>query len=135
MIDRLGLHHHHAIKAGETCSFALMEYLARDVFDVAAQQGVAQPFALATVLECRNNPAFFPAPKGAATGFSVGLAAGKAREVLHMRIDYRNTHVLKLGQWQGRKTVPDLAAARRRHVDALRAATGRADFAAGVFAP
>jgi hypothetical protein len=128
LIGRLGLlHHFHG-----PGKFALMEYLAQDVIDTAANRGVARPFALGTVLECRNNPAFFPAPRGGRTGFAVGLDADAARELLHMRIDYLPTHVVKLGQRTGPKPVPDLAAARLRHAGWVRTVANRPDFGSGV---
>ena len=133
MIERLGLLHYFPLGAGDTYHFALMEYMVDDVFKQTAATGIAQPFALATVLECRNNPAFFPVPRLASHGFTLDLAVGGprapvVREVLHARIDYVHKHVVRFGKWSGPKLMPDLAAARERHVAWLHGETGRGDF-------
>ncbi|MDF3063864.1 MAG: hypothetical protein K0S06_3973 [Microvirga sp.] len=133
VIDRIGLYHYFPIEDGQTYSFALMEYTAAEVFSHARPKGLNRPFALATVLECRNNPAFFPVPRGAASGFTVDLSPGPppsstVREVLHVRLDYGKQHVLRFGQLPGPAAKPDLAGSRARHLAGLRAATGRDDF-------
>jgi hypothetical protein len=133
VIDRMGLYHHFPIADGETYSFALMEYAAEEVFSQAGPRSIDRPFALATVLECRNNPAFFPVPRGAASGFTVDLSAAPlagptVREVLHVRLDYGKQHVLRFGQLPGPAAKPDLAASRARHLAGLRATTRRHDF-------
>ena len=123
---------------GMTYHFALMEYMVDEVFKQIAARGIAQPFALATVLKCRNNPAFFPVPRHSSHGFTLDLAAGGprapvVREVLHTRIDYVHKHVVRFEKWSGPKPSPELAQARRRHGAWLRGDTGRMDF--GVRAP
>jgi hypothetical protein len=132
LIDRMGLLHHYPHEDGNSYSFALMEYTAAEVIAQAAPQGITHSFALATVLECRNNPAFFPVPKAAANGFTVDLRARSpalslVREILHARIDYSWKHVKRLEQWTG-APVPDIEAARERHRTVLRRETGRPDF-------
>jgi hypothetical protein len=112
-----------------------MEYTALEVFAQARPKALDRPFALATVLECQNNPAFFPVPRGAASGFTVDISSGAAslpavREILHVRLDYRNQHVVRFGRLSGPETTPDLALSRERHLMALRAMTGRPDFGA-----
>ena len=139
MIRRLGLLHYFPLSATERFSFALMEYTAAEVFRQAGPKGIGQPFAVATVLECCNNPAFFPAPEGASHGFTVDLSEADprpatVREVLHIRLDYSQHHVVRFGQWPGPKAAPDLVSARNRHVTRLRETTGRNDFGAGLFA-
>ena len=76
IIERLGLLHYFPLGTGMTYQFALMEYMVDDVFKQIAAKGIAQPFALATVLECRNNPAFFPVPRHSSHGFTLDLVAG-----------------------------------------------------------
>lgn len=134
LIDRLGLYHHYPFDAAETYSFALMEYKASDVFALAGAQGVERPFALATVLECRDNPAFFPVPHGTAHGFTVDLRARNphrpsVREILHIRFDYQAPHVARLAQWGG-NGLPDIESSRDRHLATLRGETQRPDFGA-----
>lgn len=132
MIDRMGLYHRYGGGPGETISFALMEYTVKDVFERNRQVDVDRPFAIATALECRNNPAFFPVPQGTNHGFTVDLAERNPprpspREVLHCRFDYEIGDLARLGQWTTTDR-PDLATARARHGDMLRRETGRADF-------
>lgn len=135
LIDRMGLYHHFPVADGQTYSFSLMEYTAGEVISQARPKTIDRPFALGTVLECRNNPAFFPVPRGTANGFTVdispaALTSPTVREVLHIRLDYRNHHVVRFGQLSGPAPTPDLVGSRRRHLAALRAATGRHDFGA-----
>lgn len=131
LIERLGLVHNLPTKAGETHHFALMEYTVEDVFAAAVKLRVARPFAVGSVLECRNNPAFFPVPSGMASGFAVDLGdgtGGPVRELLHVRMDYVHSHVVRFGTISGPKPLPDLTARRSRHLANLRRDTGRNDF-------
>jgi hypothetical protein len=139
IIRRLGLLHYFPLGAGASAHFALMEYTVEDVFRQAAVNGITQPFAIATVLECRNNPAFFPVPKRTEHGFTVDLTRDdprpmSPREVLHARIDYIHTHVIGFSQWLGPKSSPDVSLARRGHADWLRNYTGRSDYASSTAA-
>lgn len=139
LILRMGLYHHFPIADGEIYHFAVMEYDGFAVVSQAEPKNIERPFALGTVLECRNNPAFFPAPRGARNGFTVDLSgdangASTVREVLHIRLDYGKQHVLRFGELTGLAARPDLVAARDRHLAALRSATGRGDFGARPFA-
>jgi hypothetical protein len=132
LIDRMGLYHHYPFDSRQTYSFALMEYTAKDVLAQAKTKGIGRPFAVATVLECQENPAFFPVPKGAAYGFTVDLRERvpkrpNVREILHMRLDYSWKNVSRLAQWGG-MAQPDIEPSRDRHLAALRRDTGRADF-------
>jgi len=135
LILRMGLYHHLPIGDGEQCHFAVMEYSGVEVFSQASPKSINRPFALATVLECRNNPAFFPVPRGTPNGFAVDFLAGTpaagVREVLHIRLDYGKQHVLRFGELTGPAAKPDLVGARERHLAALRSTTGRDDFGAG----
>ena len=132
LIDRMGLYHHYPFDSSQTYSFALMEYTAKDVFDQAGAKGMNKPFAIATVLECQDNPAFFPVPRGTSHGFTVDLRERdprrpSVREILHIRFDYGWRHLSRFEQWGGRD-LPDLASSRDRHLAMLRNDTGRPDF-------
>jgi len=132
LIDRLGLLHFYPYDSRQTYSFALMEYSAAEVFTLAGRSLIDQCFAIATVLECRNNPAFFPMPRGSAQGFAVDLRDHATplpllREILHIRIDYKWDHLKRLGRWTGADQ-PDIEAARARHLAVLRRDTGRTGF-------
>lgn len=132
LIDRMGLYHFYPFDKGQTYSFALMEYTAKDVLAQAKTKGIDRPFAVATVLECQENPAFFPVPKGSRFGFTVDLRERvpprpNAREILHARFDYAWKNVSTLALWDGMPE-PDIGASRDRHLATLRRDTGRADF-------
>ncbi|NVO13556.1 MAG: hypothetical protein HXX10_05910 [Rhodoplanes sp.] len=132
LVLRLGLVHH-VPADGETFRFALMEYTAKDVFEQAKPKRIERPFALATVLESRDNPAFVPVPRGSSNGFTLDLAAPDpyavaVREVLHTRLDYSNRHVLRFGALSGPIPVPDILDVREQHLAALRSTTGRTNF-------
>lgn len=132
LIDRLGLYHHYTSAPGQTHSFMLMEYLAKEVLEQAKPRNIRQPFALATVLECQDNPAFFPVPQNSPHGFAVDLRARIpqppcVRELLHIRFRYNASHVCRLGQWTG-TAIPDIKECRIRHREHLRVATERMNF-------
>jgi len=132
LIDRMGLYHFYPFDSGQTYSFALMEYTAKDILAQATKKGIDRPFAVATVLECQENPAFFPVPKGSQFGFTVDLRERvpprpNVREILHIRYDYSWRNVSKLAQWSG-ASEPDISASRNRHLATVRRDTGRADF-------
>ncbi|MFD2249554.1 hypothetical protein FHS82_004004 [Pseudochelatococcus lubricantis] len=132
IIDRLGLYHHYPFVSGNPYRFALMEYTADEVIKQAHSKGVDRCFSLATVLECQDNPAFFPVPRSTSHGFTVDLRERNpkkpsVREILHIRFDYSWRNVKRLVKWSG-ADVPDIEAARGRHLDTLRTETGRTDF-------
>uniref|UniRef100_UPI0015E10687 hypothetical protein n=1 Tax=Acetobacter aceti TaxID=435 RepID=UPI0015E10687 len=132
LIDRLGLYHHYPFNKTDTYRFALMEYTASEVIQQAHTKKIEQCFAVPTVLECQNNPAFFPVPRSTPHGFAVDLRErnpqrSTVREILHTRFDYSWTHVKRLAEWTG-ADLPDIEAARKRHLEALRQETGCRDF-------
>ena len=126
----MGLYHHYPFDSSQTYSFALMEYTAKNVFDQARAKSMNKPFAIATVLECQDNPAFFPVPRGTSHGFTVDLRERNprrpsVREILHIRFDYPWRHISRLEQWGGRD-LPDIASSRASHIVTLRDAPARA---------
>ena len=128
LCERFGLYHH----LTERGQFALMEYAAADVRAHAEGNGVDRPFALASVLESRENPAFHPVPRATANGFAVDLGKDAAarrlvREILHVRMPYKVAHLKRIGESHVNGK-PDILAARAVHLDRLRAETRRADF-------
>lgn len=132
IIDRLGLYHHYPFVPGTSYRFALMEYTADEVIKQALSNGVSHCFALATVLECQNNPAFFPVPRNSRRGFTVDLRERSPQppgvhEILHIRFDYSWKHVKRLEEWRG-ADFPDVELARGRHRQVLSVETDRADF-------
>lgn len=129
LLARLGLAHLMPRTLAETFHFALMEYTIGEVRKQALTRSVDRPFALATVLESRCSPAFFPVPSGQQFGFAVdlsgpGLGTCGPQEFLHARFDYAAKHVLKLAKLQGPLASPNLKACRERHVNHLRRKSG-----------
>lgn len=119
LIDRLGLYHHYPYHASLTYHFVLAEYLVADVLAQAKAKSLERPFATATLLECQNNPAFYPAPPGASVGFAVDLRRGtppraSVREFLHCRIRYQPQHFVRAAAWSG-NSPPNLLDARHQH--------------------
>ena len=132
LIDRMGLYHHYPFAANQSKFFALMEYSVDEVLTQATAIAISRPFAIATVLECQDNPAFFPVPCGTPHGFTVDLrerdpSRPTVREVLHIRFDYLAKHVSRLEQWSGQE-FPDIEACRERHLLRLRSDTGHQNF-------
>jgi hypothetical protein len=135
--NRLGLGHH-SPAAGERKSFALMEYLVKDVsaeWALVQASGAARPFAVPTVLEAPGSVHFFPAPREAQSSFTLDLSDGGAarppiRELLHVRITYKSQHLMRVGELVGPLPEIKLAAKRDAHLDELRRISGRGDFGA-----
>ncbi len=133
--ERLGLGHF-APAPGEKQSFALMEYKVKDVLDdweALKSRGAERPFAFPTVLEAPGSPHYFPAPTGSAGGFTIDLSEtdrsrASIRELLHIRLNYRLEHLVRVGQLVGPLPELKLSAARDAHLDKLRRQSGRADF-------
>ena len=92
-IDGLGLLHHYPFDPKEPAMFALMEYSAGEVVQQARAKGIEHCFAVPTVLESGNNPAFCPAPMSIGHCYAVNLRERDfigcgIREILHPRFDY-----------------------------------------------
>lgn len=130
-IDCLGLFQNYTQNPKKRKHFALMEYTAAEVIEQARAKGIEHCFALPTVLEALNNPAFCPVPRSTGHGLVVNLRGiatdSPIREILHIRFDYLPRHVKFLGVWHGRDT-PDIMAMRGSHLIRVRGCTGRSDF-------
>lgn len=132
IIDRLGLFHHYPYVSSPTPIFALMEYSAAEVIEQGNAQGIRRCFAIPTVLESQDSPAFMPVPNKTAHGRTVDLRERfphqpSAREILHIRFEYSWDHVKRIKKWPGAET-PEIMSARSRHLPLLRTETGRDDF-------
>lgn len=129
LMIRLGLGHY-ALAPGPR-HYALMEYTVREVMKQAT---VAHPFAVPTVLESRGSEYFYPAPAGTGYGYTVDLAdmspSSPVREFLHIRLDYRPEHLVRVARVTGPATDVDLAAVRDGHLASMRAKCGRPDYGA-----
>ncbi len=135
--NRLGLGHY-SPALGERKSFALMEYLVKDViaeWSLVQKRGAVRPFAFPTVLEAPGSIHFFPSPREAESSFSIDLTNGTAarppiRELLHVRITYKSQHLVRVGELVGPLPKVKLAAKRDAHLDELRRISTRGDFGA-----
>ena len=72
-IDGVGLYHNYPYDLRKPNCFALMEYAASEVIQQARAKGIERCFALPTVLEAWNNPAFCPVPSTSCQGRAVDL--------------------------------------------------------------
>ncbi|GIK80555.1 MAG: hypothetical protein BroJett024_16600 [Alphaproteobacteria bacterium] len=135
--NRLGLGHY-APATGQRQSFALMEYLVKDViaeWRPLEARGALRAFAFPTVLESQGSPHFFPSPRELPSGFTVDLGgAGRPsiREMLHIRITYMPDHLVRVGELVGPLAQVRLGSARDSHLDQIRRDAGRADFGAPI---
>ena len=131
IIDCFGLYHHYPFDPTKPNCFALFEYTAAEVVEQAKRKGIRDCFALPTVFESQNNPAFCPVPRLTGQGRVVNLR-GKClvrlvREILHPRFEYSQQHLIRAGAWNGARN-PDIMPARRRHMVLLREETGRQNY-------
>ena len=129
LMARLGLGHYACAPGAR--HYALMEYTVREVMKQAA---VTRPFVVPTVLESRDSEFFFPAPAGAGFGYTVDLAPRvpptSVREFLHIRLDYRLEHLVRVAAVDGPVLAMSLAAARDSHLAIVRAKCARPDYGA-----
>ncbi|MBF0325252.1 MAG: hypothetical protein HQL42_09275 [Alphaproteobacteria bacterium] len=133
--DRLGLVHHQPTAEHGPLPVALMRYKVEEVVTQARRQGAAHPFAVPTVLDAEMWEVFHPAPRQADYGRTLHLAGDvecehKTSEVLALRIDYKRTHLWKVGAVTSRRK-PDgteLTELRQQHLLCLQYLNDRNDF-------
>ena len=76
--------------------------------------------------------AFCPAPAGTDTGFAIDLSGdqpGSRREVIHPTAPWKAQHLWRAGSITGSVNLGNVPTARGMHIDAVRKASGRPDFA------
>ncbi len=133
--NRLGLGHYDPAD-GQRQTFALMEYLVKDViaeWQPLATRGAERPFAFPTVLDGRASPYFFPSPGNLPSSFAVDLQEpprAPIREMLHIRITYQPHHLVRVGELAGPLPPVTLPAVRDAHLERLRQDAARPDFGA-----
>ncbi len=86
-----------------------------------------------TVLDARPNPQFFPSPAGLPFGRAMPLRddydeTDLVAEVLHARIAYRRSHLVKVARMGAPPVRGDLKALLNHHLLVLRIASGRDDY-------
>ncbi|MEI8396364.1 MAG: hypothetical protein WCF85_16640 [Rhodospirillaceae bacterium] len=139
--DRLGLAHLMPTAKIPAFPVALMRYKVEEVVKAANRARrvggaeLAHPVTVPTVLDAEPYEIFHPSPRGANYGRTLNLdGAGDcgrlASEVLHLRIDYQPSHILKVGVI----TVPvvitpeKLVKLRENHLLCLKIQSGQDDF-------
>lgn len=128
--DRLGLAHYDC--AAGPIPIALMEYSVAEVKAAAAFAGVSV-FTAPTVFDSGPWPYFFPAPPELCCGRTMALyevADDKEllAEILHFRMAYERSHLVKLDEIRLPPKAFDLRGLRNHHLLALHIAAGRDDF-------
>lgn len=137
VIDRLGLYNHYRASYRDsgihrTLTFALMEYTVGEVVRQANIHGVKRCFAVPTILESPDNPAFFPVPNNSDHGYCVDLAGQNplrpiVREIIHFPFEYSINYLKFLKSWFFEK-FPNCEKARGLHKIALQIKTGSMNF-------
>lgn len=127
--DRLGLAH--IAPNGTSTPVALMRYTVKEVLAAAPPSACA--FTAPTALDCAPWPYFFPAPSELSCGRTMALHEVRddnelVAEFLHTRLEYRRSHIVKLGVIDMPLVMPSLRVMRNSHLDALHVAAGRDDF-------
>ncbi|WP_158046981.1 hypothetical protein [Skermanella pratensis] len=135
--DRLGLAHYPSpkIKFGAH-PVALMRYKVGEVTDQASHAGTTFALTVPTALDAEPYEIFHPAPKESNFGRTLNLAGcgdecdRLASEVLHLRVDYKPSHILKVGAVTTPvDTSPSrIAEMREQHLFCLRYLHGNEDF-------
>lgn len=105
--DRLGLAHLNPAEpwpnsggSNGPIPVALMRYQLRDVYAAVPVAERSRAVAVPSVLDSEFNPHFFPAPTDLGFGRTMALNSGEERlvsEILHRRLDYRPSHIFRLG--------------------------------------
>jgi hypothetical protein len=135
--DRLGLAHlPPPSNAFGPYPVVLMRYKVGEVADRAAHAGADHALALPTALDAEPYEIFHPAPKSDTYGRTLNLAGcgdecdRLASEVLHLRLDYKPSHIWKVGAITTRAdTSPErVAQMRREHLFCLQYLSGNGDF-------
>ena len=91
-----------------------------------------RPICAPTVLDMTFSPAFCPAPSGTDTGFVIDLTGdtpGTRREVIHPTAPWKASHLWRTGSISRAVARANIPTARALHIDAIRTASLRPDFA------
>ncbi|MEY2633631.1 MAG: hypothetical protein RIR00_2285 [Pseudomonadota bacterium] len=135
--DRLGLAHLPPSGSFGPHPVILMRYKVSEVANRAHALHADFPLVLPTVLDAEPYEIFHPSPKELHYGRTLNLAGvgdcdSLASEVLHLRLDYSPTHILKVGAIIGRADIAParLATLRSDHLACLQLQSNRDDFGA-----
>lgn len=131
--DRLGLGHYGS-HSDVLIPVALMRYSVQEVLEAQKNRKVPTACALPTVLDGGMHEYFFPVPASYPFGATLHLDPPKAdvltAEILHFRIEYKRSHLLKLGfiTKPHRQKDDVLRESRDLHLTALRIEADQHDF-------
>jgi len=133
--DRLGLAHLDPAARGKHIDILLFRYPLRNVPKLRAHRDV-RPLVPPSVLDGSFSDAFCPAPGGASTGHTIDLSAtvpieGR-REVLHPAVMFKANSIFRVGAVTRGVAKDVLPVARAFHLDQVRAAARRSDYALGT---
>lgn len=135
--DRWGLAHYDPLP-GAPINVVLVSYKVREVRrGVPASQRSQPLFAYPTALDGPRNPWFFPAPAGLPFGRALDLQPDgncdrHVAEVLHRRIDYKPSHLMKLGVISAGRPGYSLKTRRNDHLYCLQFHSDREDFGQAI---
>ncbi|MCI5219847.1 MAG: hypothetical protein D3914_11850 [Candidatus Electrothrix sp. LOE2] len=131
--DRLGLGHYGG-SPDVLIPVALMRYSVQEVLEAQKDRKVPTACALPTVLDGGMHEYFFPVPASYPFGATLHLDPPQAEiltaEILHFRIEYKRSHLLKLGfiTKPHRQKDDVLRESRDLHLTALRIEADQHDF-------
>lgn len=141
--DRLGLAHFDPGESGTPLDILVFKYPVSQVSRLAGAASHTRPLVPPTVLDGDFSEAFCPAPAGGLTGHVVNLdwddleerrlrKAALRREVLHPKTRLLAKHLFRVGRIEKPVDFENLPLARAAHLEQVRAASGRADYALGT---
>lgn len=141
--DRLGLAHLDPGELGKPIDVLVFKYPVNQVARLAGAATHTRPLVPPTVLDGDFSDAFCPPPHGALTGHVVDLdwaaqeerrlrKAALCQEVLHPKTRLQARHLFRVGRIEKAVDFENLPLARAAHLEHVRLASGRADYALGT---
>lgn len=130
--DRLGLCHLDPGATRTAIDILAFRYPVAAVPSLTGQPREMKPLIQPTVLDGRHSRAFCPAPEGSQTGHVIDLSGSVEklhREVLHPSLGFRPEHLWRVGTIRRPVDLTQLPTARGRHLQRVRAISGRDDYA------
>ena len=131
--DAMGLlHMDPAERGGAPIRILVFRYPINAVPKLTSMSANRRPLGAPTVLDMTFSAAFCPAPAGTDSGFVIDLtgeAPGTRREVIHPTAPYNASHLWRTGSISSAVKRGDVPVARGLHINAIRMASARPDFA------
>lgn len=133
--DLLGLAHLDPVERGGPLDVLAFRYKVGDVSRLADSPRETRPLLPPTVLDADHSAAFCPAPRGEFTGHVVDLSGRSEtlrREIVHPKIAFTVEHLYRIGRVERAVDLSLLPLARGLHLNMVRTATGRSEYAHGT---